>query len=398
MNYLLIEPKGKALAPNIALMKWARWCEIKKQNYQYVRGKVVPDIIPHKMLMSCIFSYDSRKYENTINFYKRLFPDVPLVAGGVFPSLNPKWFSFRWKKRLKNGEHEVSIYQGLHPDIENLAPKYNVSIKSEGKLPYERDKIVLYASRGCVNKCGYCAVPRLEGDMRCYKSIKHILDLAKTELPNAKSIVFYDNNFTEHEYFDDIVDELVEFGLPIDIHGLHVDSFTEHHAKRFAELKWAGQSKNGPPYIRFSFDKFRYSANIERALKLAIKYDIKATFFCYMLFNFNDSPHDFWKRIVETHDIVSRNKRTIVLFPQRYEPLKALKRNQYIGPKWTDEKVRGLVKLYTYLRGFIPITYNSNTIRWLGFTEDEFFGKVMHMNQKNKLNKFTEDVIFLLEY
>ncbi len=282
--------------------------------------------------------------------------------------------------------------------IEHLAPKFNVPIKSEGKLPYERDKIVLYASRGCVNRCGYCAVPRLEGDMRCYKSINHILDFAKTELPNAKSIVFYDNNFTEHKFFDDIVDELVEFGLPIDIHGLHVDSFTEHHAKRFAELKWAGQSKNGPPYIRFSFDKFRYSANIERALKLVIKYNIKATFFCYMLFNFNDSPHDFWKRIVETHDIVSRNKRIIVLFPQRYEPLNALKRNQYIGPKWTHEKVRGLVRLYTYLRGFIPITYNGNTIRWLGFTEDEFFGKVMHMNQNNKLLKFTEDIIFLLEY
>ena len=68
MNYLLIEPKVRALAPNIALMKWARWCETKKQNYQYVRGKVVPDILPDKMLMSCIFSFDSKKYEETINY------------------------------------------------------------------------------------------------------------------------------------------------------------------------------------------------------------------------------------------------------------------------------------------------------------------------------------------
>ena len=79
--------------------------------------------------------------------------------------------------------------------------------------------------------------------MKCYKSIKHILDVAKIEMPNAKSIVLYDNNFTEHEYFDNIVDELIKYGLPIDIHGLHVDSFTEHHAKRFSELKWLGKEK-----------------------------------------------------------------------------------------------------------------------------------------------------------
>ena len=40
MKYLIIEPKVKAIAPNIALMKWVRWCELKGYEYQYVRGKV----------------------------------------------------------------------------------------------------------------------------------------------------------------------------------------------------------------------------------------------------------------------------------------------------------------------------------------------------------------------
>ena len=146
MSYLLIEPKVKAKAPNIALMKWARWCEINEYDYQYVRGKVVPDIKPDRMLMSCIFSYDSKKYENTINYYRKLFPDVPLVVGGVFPTLNPKWFSDRWSQTLNNGELEVTVSPGLHPALENIAPKYNVKIKYEDKPPYDRDKIVL---------CGY---------------------------------------------------------------------------------------------------------------------------------------------------------------------------------------------------------------------------------------------------
>jgi hypothetical protein len=234
--------------------------------------------------------------------------------------------------------------------------------------------------------------------MKSYKSIKNVLDCAKIEIPDAKSIVLYDNNFTEHEFFDNIVDELLDFGLPIDIHGLHVDSFTEHHAEKLSKLKWAGQGKNGTPYIRFSFDKWEYAANIENAVKLIKKYNIKANIFCYLLFNFTDSPHDFWKRIVETQNIVNRTKKTITLFPQRFEPLTALKRNQYIGPKWNGEMVRGLVKMYTYLRGFIPITYNGNTIRWIGFTEKEFFQKILDMNNGKILRKFLGDIIFLLEY
>lgn len=396
MNYLLIEPMVKAKAPNIALMKWARWCEMKNYSYQYVRGKVKPDIKPDKMLMSCIFSYHSSKYENTINFYRKLFPATPLIVGGVFPTLNPKWFSDRWSQIFINGEREVCVYRGLHPEVENMTPKYNVEITSEGKSFYDRDKIVLYSSRGCPNNCGYCAVPRVEGDMKSFRSIKHALDAGRNEIPDAKSVVLYDNNFTEQKYFDNIVDELIKFGLPIDIHGLHVESFTEHQAKRLSKLKWAGQGRNGPPYLRFSFDKLEYSENIERAANLAAKYKIKATFFCYMLFNFTDSPGDFWKRIVETQNIVDKVGRTIVLFPQKYEPLNSLKRNQYIGPKWTNEMVRGLVKLYTHIHGFIPVTKSGNIFRWIGYTKEEFVHKMIEMSQKAKLEKFDGDIIYEL--
>ena len=94
-KYLLVEPKTKAIAPNIALMKWAKWASLQGHEYQYVRGMVYPKIKPDEILMSCIFSYNSRLYEETINHYLRLFPDAKVTVGGVFPSLNPEWFN-RW--------------------------------------------------------------------------------------------------------------------------------------------------------------------------------------------------------------------------------------------------------------------------------------------------------------
>lgn len=401
MNYLLIEPKVSAKAPNIALMKWARWCDLNNHGYQYVRGKVKPNINPDKMLMSCIFTFYSKQYENTINYYRKQFPGIPIVVGGVFPSLNPKWFTDRWDHILNNDEREVTVYRGLHPALENIPPKYDVKINFEDKKPpYERNRIVLYASRGCTNNCGYCAVPRLEGDMKSFKSIQHALDAGRKEIPNAKSIVFYDNNFTEHAYFDNIVDELVKFELPIDIHGLHVESFTEHHAKRLAELKWRGQGKSGTPYLRFSFDKLEYAQDIERAAKLAATYKIKANFFCYMLYNFTDSPNDFWRRVVKIDEIVNRIGRSIYLYPQRYEPLNSLEKKSYMGPKWTDEMLKGLKKMYKDgLHSFIPITTTGNTYRWIGYSRKGFFEKLIALSKKKaKLEKFTGDIIYEISY
>ena len=368
MKYLIVEPKAKAIAPNIALMKFARWCELNGNEYQYVRGRVQPKITPDVILMSCIFSYHSKLYENTINFYLRKFPEAKITVGGAFPSLNSKWFN-KW-----NG---VSVHKGLYDEIENLAPKYNVDIKSEDENPYPRDKIVLYASRGCPNKCRFCCVPKLEGGMKSFESISGMLNAAK--MPYASSVVLFDNNFTEHPHFDNIIDELVDFGLPVDIHGLHVDSFTRHHAKRFAELKWSAQGENGIPYLRFSFDKMKYADGIHKALKYVTDYDVKASFFCYMLFNWMDTPNDFWEKIQIAQKIVDDVGETIYLFPQRYEPLNALERNQYIGKHWKKELVRGITKLYTQIRGFIPITRSRNVYEWIGHTKEEFLENAFKM-------------------
>jgi hypothetical protein len=389
-KYLLVEPKVKAKAPNIALMKWARWCEINSHEYQYVRGRVKPKIYPDKIYISCIFSYNAHIYEQTINYYRKLFPEVQTTVGGVFPSLYPQWFEERWQKANVVDPNFFHIHCGLHQDIENLSPKYDVDIDYEDvNPPYPRDKIVLYASRGCTNKCGYCAVPRLEGDMKSFKTIKHMLESAKNEIPEPSAVVLYDNNFTEHKYFDNIVNELIDFNVPVDIHGLHVDAFTEHHAEMFSKLKWGSQNTNGTPYLRFSFDKTKYANNIERALKLVDKYNVKAQFFCYMLFNFTDTPDDFWWRLQKAQNIVDRVGRAIYLFPQRYEPFSPNKRNEYVGPKWTKEMVRGLVKMYTYIHGFMSVTPSKNLFNWIGHTREDFFRKIKECANGEPLIKTT---------
>lgn len=352
----------KYIAPNLAMLKWATWAEQHGHTFQYIIGKKVPKQTPDIILMSCIFSFYSEEYLDLIIFYKRKFPKAQFIVGGAFPTLNPKWF----KDTLSSRGYGplVEVHEGIHPDIEDLPLKYSIA-------PWSR-KIIGYASRGCVNTCKYCAVSKLEGKMCSFPTIRPLLETGIKEIGNPTGVVLYDNNFTEHQYFDNICDELEEFGLPVDIHGLHVSSFNEHHAERFARLKWGSQHEAGTAYMRFSFDFVGYQQHILRALKLAEKYQIKAAFFCYMLFNWVDSPDDFWKRIVMAQEMTDEVGRTIFLFPQRFEPLDALTRNGYIGPKWDKELVTGMTRLYTFMHGFLPVTTSHNIFNWIGYTKEEF--------------------------
>lgn len=362
MKYLLVEPKVKSIAPNIALMKWATWCDNNGHEYEYIVGEQQPTIVPDVVLMSCIFSFYSRKYLSHMKFYHRMFPMAKIIVGGPFPSNNPEWFY--------ENMPGVEVHQGMHDDIEHLSPKYSI-------VP-ENKKLVMYASRGCTRKCKYCTVPKLEGGMLGFESIKEQIERGKREIPDATSIVLYDNNFTAHPHFDNICEEIIESGLPVDIHGLHVSEFTEHHAQQFARMQWAAQSSSGKgtAYTRFSYDHMGYKNHMERALGYSKKYNIKAAYFAYMLFNFQDTPEEFWKRMIYSQEMVDNIGKSVYLFPQRFEPLGALERNQFIGDKWTDDQVRGVVKLYTFMHGFLPLTTTRNLFNWVGYSYEEFMQNV----------------------
>ncbi len=393
MKYLLVEPAINAKAYNIALMKYARWCEQNGHSYQYVRGIVNPDIRPDKILMSCVFTYYSKKVEKTIDYYLKKFPGTTALVGGVFPTLNSDWFDkSKWKNPIFG--NSVEIHRGTDINIEHLVPKWNVEVKDEDLFKSETSKqkvhdrynsIVMYSSRGCVNKCGYCAVPKLEGGMHSFPSIKEFIETGKKELPDAKSIVLYDNNFTEHGYFHQICDELIESGLPVDIHGLHVESFTEDKAEKFAQMTFGAQGKkNSTPYLRFSFDKLKYKDSVYEALKLVKDNNIKAQFFCYMLYNYIDSPFDFWKRIVYSQEMVDDVRRDIYLFPQRYEPFAALEKYQYVGKHWTQQQAMGVRRMATFLHGFLPITKTHTIYNWIGHNFEEFMEIIEYMGESSK--------------
>ena len=77
-------------------------------------------------------------------------------------------------------------------------------------------------------------------------------------------------------------------------------------------------------------------------------------------------------------------KKSIYLFPQRYEPYGSLERNQYIGKHWTKEQVLGISRMQTFIHGFFSVTQSRNLFNWIGCNKQEFMDRVTEFGSNGK--------------
>ena len=190
--------------------------------------------------------------------------------------------------------------------------------------------LATFSSRGCVNACGFCAVPRLEGDF--------------IQLPEWRlAPIICDNNLlaATRSHFNKVIDRLKLLPKatlkiqPVDFNqGLEARLLKPHHARRIAELSAVK--------IRFAFDHVNHESKVAGAIELCQKHGLK-DFGVYVLIGFNDSPEDAFFRLEKVRSWgISPN-------PMRYQPLDSLIKNQYIAPGWTEKLLRAFMRYYSRL-------------------------------------------------
>lgn len=71
-----------------------------------------------------------------------------------------------------------------------------------------------YMTRGCVNRCSFCAVPRLEPGKSCqFKSIKEQIEKTIHRFGAQRDMLLLDNNVFASRSFIEIIDEIKELGF-----------------------------------------------------------------------------------------------------------------------------------------------------------------------------------------
>jgi len=183
---------------------------------------------------------------------------------------------------------------------------------------------------GCIRKCGFCGVDKIEGDF-----------IELDDWPDLP--VLCDNNLlaASKKHFNKVIDRLIKWGWADFNQGVDSRLLTRHHADRFAEIK--------KPIIRLALDNMAYVDDWEKAYQKLRNAGLpKSAIRSYCLIGFNSNPEDAWER---TEYIAGHN---IKALPMWFHSLKALKKNIVTEDQkklgWTDFE-RKLIMQYYYQRG-----------------------------------------------
>lgn len=306
LKILLVEPQKNRYYhtpyPPLGLLKIASLYKKKGHIVKLTHGISDDGYNPDRIYITSLFTYSYKPVHESIRYYTDKYKKSEVTVGGIYATL--------CKDHLKNiFKNRINIFEGLYDEAEGLLPDYSL-------IPKWKTSII-FSSRGCIRKCAYCSVPKLESKFSAKKSIKHLI------YPGHNSIILWDNNILASPYLKNILNEIEDTQLKIDFNqGLDARLLTEKIALKLKRLKL--------PIIRLAYDTKDIKPHLKKSIDLLKDTGFRGkNIIVYCLHNYLDSPYDFLNRIKDLMEW------SVVAYPMRYEPLEPRQKNTYISPNWT---------------------------------------------------------------
>lgn len=192
-----------------------------------------------------------------------------------------------------------------------------------------------FTTRGCIRRCSFCAVPKVEGAFR--------------ELPDFRPApIVCDNNLlaASRTHFDRVVDCLKP--LPdVDFNqGLDARLLTDYHVGRLLELKLKA--------IRFSWDNVGEEFVVRGAVaKVRAAGFPKSRIQVYVLVNHGETFGEAWSRMETLRADGVR------MWPMRYQPLDSLKKDSYVAPEWDARELHRFTRYWSRQNWFSKVPYEE---------------------------------------
>lgn len=233
---LLLEPGYKNKYPPLGLMKIAAYHGPfgKRDNVRFAKGldASLQAVAWDRIYITTLFSFEYQKISETIDFALRLVGHRSdrVFVGGIAASLMterfknvPKWAGVRFIAGLLTEAPALSLeldeFSGeLYADdltgtpIEDLIPDYSILDQVEYRYPV-RDAYFAYASRGCIRKCHFCGVPKLEGAQRDTPSLSAYVNAIRERYGEKRDLTLMDNNVVASTRFKEIIAEIRDLGF-----------------------------------------------------------------------------------------------------------------------------------------------------------------------------------------
>ncbi len=384
-HILLVEPGYRNKYPPLGLMKLAAYHgpQGRGDRVAFVKGED-PRVFGSawdRVYVTTLFSFEWNRTAKSIDFAIRAAGGQPerVFVGGIAASLmheeyvaEPKWAGVRFIKglldhspaaslQLSSDEGEFGADDLLGTPIEERVPDYSILEQVEYQYPVH-DAYFGYASRGCVRKCKFCGVPKLEGAQRDMPPLSNLVAGVAQAHGEKKDLILMDNNVTAAPRYKEIIAEIRDLGF---IRGATLQRGDSAPVKRRVDFNQGVDARilvKSPIFLRematicisplrIAFDHVGMRKTYEQAVRMAAENSI-VNLSNYMLYNFMDSPADLHERmrlnIELNHDLGIR----IWSFPMRYQPV-TLKDRSHVGRKWNPYFLRSFQIMLQATRGIV---------------------------------------------
>jgi hypothetical protein len=389
-NILLVEPGYKTKFPPMGLMKISTYHKTMGDNVTFVKGirhSTKYSVYFDRIYISTLFTYNWDVTTKTINYYKELVNNDTsrIIVGGVMASLMPDEVHFETGILPIIGllDRPGMLDDGNDIIIDSLIPDYNLFTKpqiqlslfdpDDDKYDYSysliKDSYFGYSTRGCIRKCKFCGVHRIEPKYVDYIDLKPYVSEIKNKYNEKYHLVLFDNNVLASNAFSDIIRDIKELGFEkgsifkyrgkagqevrrrksVDFNqGVDAKLICEREAK----IELLSQICITP--LRIAFDHIAEKKIYVKAVKLAAKYGIR-DLSNYILYNWNDTPDDLWNRLKVNIDLNKELDLSIYSFPMKFIPLFA-KNRSHVSDQWNWWYIRGVQRILNVLKGSVMTT------------------------------------------
>ncbi len=382
---LLIEPGYPNKYPPLGLMKLAAYhgSRGRRDHVTFIKGEA-PEVLNQawdRVYVTTLFTFEWKRTASAIDFAVRAAGNQPerVFVGGIAVSLmldaflnEPRWAGVRFTKGLLDGPPAVSLalstedYEFGADDligtpIEELVPDYGILEQVDYNYPVH-DAYFGYASRGCVRKCSFCGVPKLEGAQREMPPLTNLVEGVTERHGEKKDLVLMDNNITASARYKEVIAEIRDLGFTP---GAKLTRGGNRPVKRRVDFNQGVDARilaKSDMFLRemsticisplrIAFDHIGVRKVYERSIRMAADNQI-TSLSNYMLYNFMDTPTDLYQRMRLNIDLNEDLGIRIWSFPMRYQPV-TLKDRSHVGKKWNRYYLRSFQLMLQATKGVV---------------------------------------------